>query len=168
MLVMPDEASQPPQPPATAPRPRVRRSDLIEVCLIATLPLLALFGEFGPASELAHARSGDLEVGIDYPSRARFDMPDRVDAHVTNVGNRTFPEVRLAFDDGDLQTFSGVGSTPETKRAQVMQIQNLGPGETRLVPLALKADRHGRNRGRVTVSARSEPMVLDLGTLVFP
>jgi hypothetical protein len=165
---MADDPSGPPQPPEVHPRLRMRPSERVGVGLLTVLPLLAVLGWFGPTLERASDQAGPLKLEVEYPARLRFHMVEQLVARVTNMGQGPLRQVTLAFDSAYIQAFTEVIFTPEADRAHVVELQQIQPGEARLVSVELKADGYGLNRGEVSAAYGDTRVAVTLSTWVLP
>jgi len=157
-----------PSPPRIPPKLRLHPSELLGIPLIAALPLLALLGVFGPEQQAVQRRSGDIEWSVEYPSRIRYAKIERITVHLENRGETPVSEIRLGFDPGYIHAFADVVFDPEATSPYLVNIPELGPGESRLVAVQLTAEEYGPRQGWVSVSAGGNSATAELSTFVFP
>lgn len=159
---------EPPKPPSIAPRVRLHRSEMIGLPFLFLLPLLAVIGLFGPTTEVAQGRSGAVEWSAEYPSRMRSQNADRLIVRVQNRSGSLIPQVSVAFDPAYIHAFASVAFDPAPDTPYVVDIHDLGPGESRLVSIQLTAEEYGSRRGWVSLSADGPQARIELNTFVFP
>lgn len=166
---MQDERSnEPPMPPVIPGRLLMRHSELVGVILLAVLPLCALLGVFGPASERATATSGVLKLEVRYPARLRFHLDERIVIRVTNESQAALDTVTLNFSESYFHAFSALTFTPDLDRAHVIELEALSPAETRTVTVELTAERYGITHGTVVAETGDTRVAVPLSTIVFP
>jgi hypothetical protein len=166
--MLPD-STRPEQPPPIHPRIRMRRGELIGMCVIALIPVLAVVGVFGP--ELGHARhtSGALQLDVRYPSLTRHQLRETLEARVANLSGETLPHITLTFDPSYIIGFSSVSFVPPADRAYAVELRDLQPRESRLVTVELEAERYGWHRGQVAASdGTGHVLAAMISTLTFP
>jgi len=132
------------------------------------LPVLAILGVFGPATDVAHGRSGEVEWSAEYPSRMRFENSDRLLVHIKNRGRSTISQVRLGFDQSYMHAFAPVTFDPALETPYLVNIEKLEPDESRLVAVQVTADKYGPHRGWISVAADGTEGRIELSTFIFP
>lgn len=158
----------PPAPPRIPARFRLHRSELFGLPAIAVLPILALLGVFGPTQQTAQGQSGAIEWSVEYPSRTRYAKIERLTVQLENRSETPVSGVRLGFDPGYIHAFSNVAIAPEATSPYLVDVPELGPGETRLIALQLTAEEYGARQGWVSISAGGASATAELNTFVFP
>lgn len=159
---------QPPSPPKIPPKLRLNRSELLGLPFLFALPLLAILGFFGPATETARGQSGALEWSVDYPSRVRYEKHHRVVVRVENRGAIPLSELTIDFDPDYIHAFTNVAFAPDPDAPYLVKIPSLAPGESRLISVQLTADEYGSRSGWVSLSGDGVAARAQLSTFVFP
>ena len=161
--------TNPPSPPHIPPKLRMHRSEKFGLPLLFLLPLLAVIGVFGPKTGTAEARSGDVRWTVEHPSVTRYQHDERLIVRVSNRGPSPVAGVRVAFAPDYIHSFSAVAFDPaSSEQPYLVDIGDLGAGESRLVSVQLTARDYGRRRGWVELYANGERSRADLSTFVFP
>jgi hypothetical protein len=162
-----------PKPPEIARRLVLNRTKLIGLPLLLSVPVLAILGVFGTREGEASAVTEGLEVTLRYPERLRYKMSDHLELSLKNSTTTRLQRVTVHFDQAYVAAFSEVHFTPQaarvSERAYEVDLDDIGPGETRRIHTSLQANDYGRLRGTVTVSVGGATRsVLAMDTLTFP
>ncbi len=134
---------------------------------IALLPVLALFGVFGPQTNSARAETGGVEMTVEYPSRLRYDNRDRLYVTVTNrsaVAN----DVSVHIDPSWLEAYADVLITPAPDAPYTIEFEDVGPGESREVAVEVRAKEYGQHTGSIAFVVDGRRGEIDLETFIFP
>jgi hypothetical protein len=166
------EGPQPPRAPDTRRAFRPARHHTIGIAILGLLVVAAAAGAFGATEGRAHAETPGLHLSVSYPERTRAKLPHTLSVEVSNVGSSDLATVFLAIDRRYLDGFSAVGFTPAvarlTRAAYVVDLSDLGVGETRLVSVSLTAaERWGRG-GFVEARAGEDVARVELRSFVYP
>jgi hypothetical protein len=167
------EHSQPPQPPTVARRLQFHHLQLIGIPLLLLVPVLALFSVFGETVSSTVAASPELELHVEYPTRFRYKMIDTVMVSFTNVSARTLSSVQVEFERAYVEKFSTVAFTPSVKHvtdaAYIVEVNELLPGETRIISVTIQAEKFGRHAGSITATYdNAERLQVSIDTFAFP
>lgn len=164
------DSPSPPAPPEIRHRLAMPRRQWIALALIAIVPVLALLGVFGITRDRASATSGALRLEVDYPSRLRHKVLDRIELLVTNVGPHVIDSAEVAIDTAYLAHFSDVTVTPTPpERAFVVPVAGLAPGGHVTIVVQVRAEGPGRHTGTLEARRpRSAGARVPVATLVFP
>ncbi len=170
------EAYGVPQPPEIEKQWTFSTLQKLGVPLLVLVPLLALFGLFGESVATATESGDTFAVEISYPSRYRYGMHGALAVRVENRTDQAVPTATVSFDRDYLSQFANVSFTPEpdgaTAAATYVELDDLQPGEVRVVSVELEADRYWRHEGTVAVSVGGvdDPpdVAVELSTLVYP
>lgn len=159
---------QPPSPPDIAPKLRFFRTEMIGMPLIALLPILAIAGLFGPSTASAEGRIGAVQWSIEHPSVTRYENRDRLELRLSNSGDSAVSELTVAFDPEWIHAFAPVSFEPAPETPYVVDVGEIGPGETRLVVIELTAEQYGKYQGRLVISDGAQTAIAPLETFIFP
>lgn len=159
---------EPPLPPHIPPKVRLHRSEKLGLPFLFILPALAVTGLFGPKTAVTEGRSGAVEWSAEYPSRLRYQASERLIVRVKNRSQSPLPELKLAFDPTYIHAFTAVAFDPAPDTPYVVNIQNLGPEQSRLVSVQLTAKEYGSRKGWVSLSAEGIRAHAELSTFIFP
>ena len=159
---------EPPKPPRIPPKVRLNRSEMLGLPFLFALPVLAMAGVFGPATDVAHGRSGAVQWSAEYPSRLRFENSHRLLVRIQNRGQSPVSEVSLAFDPSYMHAFAPVTFEPAPATPYLVNIENLDPGESRLVVVQVTADEYGSHRGWISLAADGTEARIQLSTFILP
>lgn len=169
----PNEVPQPPQPPPFERRLKFPPLQIVGMVYILILPVLAVLGVFGESFASIDASGPTLEMSVDYPSRYRYKMTNPVNVTLRNVSGEVLDTVTVSFDADYIDQFSNVTFTPSvdtvTGNEYQVELTDIGPGETRVVTVEIRAERYWRHSGTITASPGSgEPIEVKISTTVFP
>lgn len=164
----PGGSAQPPAAPEVPPRVRMHRGELVGMIVIALVPLLAIFGLFGPGTDQVRAGGDAIALEVRYPARYRLGMVQTMQARVSNRSASPMARVTLAVDSAYLKGFTTASPVPDFSRAYAVEMVDLAPGETRMVVLDLVAERPGRFRGQASAVHAGDSVAVRLTTLVLP
>lgn len=159
---------QPPAPPTTHPRIRIRTQQLVGLILLAAIPVLAVLGVFGEKTGEARAETSELELRVRYPARLRYKTLHPLEVHVRNLSDRPLDRVTVRFADAYISQFSNVQFMPSVNKAFEVELRDVQPGEERLVSAELQAERYGRHSGTVTATTGPTSVTAPLQTFTFP
>ena len=158
----------PPQPPTTTRRFALTRKQVVGLPLIAAVPLLCLFGLFGESSARTTATSRAFVVAIKYPSRFRYRQFEALEITVRNRSAQPIDTVRVWLDTAYITRFSSVSIVPTPRRAFIVDLIQVQPGESRLVDAELWGEQYGWHSGQIIVSAHGDTATATISTFVFP
>lgn len=164
---------QPPQPPEITRKLQVNRVQLIGMPLIILLPVLALFGMFGETADTVSAASAQIELRVEYPTRFRYKLTHPITVSLHNISEQFFSTVQVGFEREYVEGFSMVTFTPTVKQITdtfyFVEINDLGPGETRIVSVSVQAEKFGHHTGRITVTPdNAGELQVSISTFSFP
>ncbi|HSL30461.1 MAG TPA: hypothetical protein VK900_14775 [Anaerolineales bacterium] len=165
--------TEPPQPPSIERKFKLYPTQLIGIPLMILVPLLALLGIFGKTHHAVTASSPQLEMRVEYPTRFRYKMIDAVTVSLTNISAQPITALEASFDRTYIEGFSTVIFTPAieqiTETAYLIEVTDLQPGETRVVSVAIQAERYGMHQGAITVTpGAGEALYVMIETFTFP
>ena len=165
--------SAPQQPPDMQRRITMYPAQFIGMCLIALIPLLALFGVFGERMDSTDTRNSVFILHVDYPALFRSKTDNVLMVRVENGSSEVIDSTIVSFTTSYITKFSNVGFTPEISRvtsdAYEVALENLLPNEERIITIELEAKDAGRFNCVIVVSAPSvEPLQANITTMVFP
>lgn len=137
------------------------------------VPVLALFGMFGETADSVSAASTEVELRVEYPTRFRYKLIHPITVFLHNNSEQSFSIVQVGFAREYVEGFSMVTFTPTVKHITdtfyFVEINDLGPGETRVVSVTVQADKFGRHTGRITVRPdNAEELQVSISTFSFP
>jgi hypothetical protein len=167
-MSMDSQASEPPRPPTTRTRLALTRKQYLGLPLLATIPVLALFGVFGERRADASSASHVLEMRVRYPSRFRYRQIESLDVTVRNISGRTLDTVSVSIDTAYITRFSNVRIEPAPREPFVVVLIHLRPMESRLVTAELWGAQYGSHSGRISASAQADTVSTLVNTFVFP
>lgn len=164
-----DDVPQPPPAPDIHRRFQLHRGQWVGIGLLLLIPLLAMAGLFGYTWHTVEDDTDSLAVELRYPARYRYRVLGSMEMQVTNTSNAAIDTVTIDVDTAYLARFSKVIAIPDFKHAYLIELTDLGPGESRHVSVEIRAERPGRHSGEVRVSASAEEVArLPLTTFIFP
>ncbi|HEY3477015.1 MAG TPA: hypothetical protein VGK56_20520 [Anaerolineales bacterium] len=137
------------------------------------IPVLALLGMFGESYHEITTSNPDLEVQVRYPTRFRYKMIDAVTVSLTNISAQPFATAHIGFDREYVEGFSAVIFTPSVKHitdtVYLVELNDLQPGETRIISVSIQAEEYGRHKGTITVTPENwEALQVSIDTFTFP
>lgn len=165
-----------PQPPEIEKQWIFATLQKVGMPLLLLIPLLALLGLFGKSSATATETGNTFSVEITYPSRNRYKVRNPLTVRIENRSDQTVPTATVSFDQDYISQFSNVSFTPEpgevTEDAYYVQLDDLQPGEVRLIAVDMQAERYWQHEGQVAVAAGGvdapADVAVELSTLVYP
>lgn len=165
--------TQPPEPPDMRRRIMMYPMQMIGMGVILLIPLLALFGFFGEIRAEADTSSAAFSLHVDYPRSYRFRVHNPLTVTVRNTSDQAFEIVTVSFSTSYLSPFADSQFNPDLSRitadAYEVDLENVQPGEARIVTVVLEGQEYGQHNGTVAVAAPNvEPVQLSIGTFVFP
>jgi hypothetical protein len=164
---------QPPQPPQLDRKFQLHPYQYIAIPLLFLMPVLALLGVFGETVTTKTGSNEDLTVRVEYTSRIRYKMLAPLTVYITNRTDTPLETLTVRFDRAYIEGFSQVTFTPQAQTvdedAYVVELQDVQPGETRVVEGDLQAEKYGEYKGSVMVSADGVDSVdVMLEAFLFP
>lgn len=173
MARKPKQDPHPPKPPEITRKPQFHRIQLIGLPLILLIPVLALFGTFGETADSVSTASTQIEVRVEYPTRFRYKLIHPITVSLHNASEQSFGTVQVGFEREYVESFSVVTFTPTirhiTDTFYYVEINDLGPGETRIVIATVQADQFGNHSGKITVTPdNAEELEMSISTFSFP
>lgn len=159
---------EPPKAPTIPAKIRLNRSEKMGLPFLFLLPVLAVAGAFGPATEVVEGQTSSVGWSAEYPSRLRFQNSERLNVRVQNRSQVTLAQVKLAFDPNYIHAFTTVAFDPAPSKSYEVELQNLAPGESRLVSVQLAAEQYGPHKGWIALSDGQEAARANLSTFIFP
>lgn len=165
--------SQPPQPPPVSRKLQFHRVQMIGVPLMMLIPVLALFGLFGETVNSVDASSTPLEMRVEYPTRFRYKMIDSIRVSLFNKSDQPLATVQVGFDRAYIEGFSTVTFTPSVKHITdsfyFVEVNDLQPGETRIISVTIQAEKYGKHQGTITADPEnSDALEVSIATFTFP
>jgi hypothetical protein len=138
------------------------------LALIMLIPVLAAFEVFGEGSATAAHRGPALAISAEYPARIRHGTPEEVTVLTTNHGPSPLDTVTVRFDSSYVSRFTDPQFVPATGNAFEVELADVGPGETRVIRLGVRANEYGRHRGAITAFHGADTARVTVSTIVFP
>ncbi len=170
-----EETAQPPQPPEIEPKFILSRVQWIGLPLLMLLPILALFGVFGEASTAVSDSSDVLDMEVEYATRYRYRMLNTMEVSLENLSAQAIPTLTVRFDEDYISKFSSVVFSPQldkiTDEDYVVYLQDVQPGDIRIVNIEMQGDRYGRHSGVVSATAGEDShgrVQVEVSTFIFP
>jgi hypothetical protein len=164
-----DDGPTPPQPAQVPRRLHLYGAQWIGLPLIMLIPVVALFGVFDEQRALRHAESAVLEVGLEYPSRLRYQQDGHLLAQVRNRSAHSLTGVRVMLDSSYARSFEGVRYTPPPVGTRHVTFDTLPPGGTQSVRVDLTAQSYWRQRGALdVVTGGGDSLRIVFTTFVLP
>jgi hypothetical protein len=125
---------QPPAAPEIHRRFRLTRWQWFGVPLFLLIPLLASFGLLGDMSSTVEARSGGLEITLEYPRTQRYKFVRSMEMVVTNKTAAILDTVTIELDARYADGFATSISIPSFDRAWAIDLLDLGANGSPTVP----------------------------------
>lgn len=168
-----DDPPHPPHPVRIQRRLSLYHFQWLGLALLMLIVLLALIGVFGETVDSATASTATVDFVVNYPSRFRYKMIDPLEVRVTNRSDTAFDTATVAFERAYIHAFSTVTFTPAaatiTGDAYQVELNDIAPGETRVVTVQLQAEHYGQHTGAISLSMDGGDRVeVSITTLVFP
>jgi hypothetical protein len=165
--------SAPPKPPKIERRFEFHRTQLIGLPLMMIIPILAILGVFGTTMTEVTASSDALLLEVSYPERTRYESYSKMSVWVTNNSDQPLPTLTVSFDAAYFELFSQIGFNPSADAAgdgqYEVELQDVQPGETRLIQVDFQVDESGQYTTQIEASAEGvESAALNINTLVLP
>ena len=161
-------SAEPPRPPVFPRRLALTYKQRVGLPLLVAIPVLTLFGLFGERSATLSASTKSIEMSVRYPTRFRYRQIQPLEITVRNLSPRVIDTVDVSIDTAYITRFSSVRIEPAPRRAFVISLIDMRPGEARLVAGELWGQEYGRHVGRITASTRVDTATVVVRTLVFP
>lgn len=162
------EPSEPPELPEIQRRLKFGRLQMAGIALIVLVPVFAAFEVFGEGSAKAAGRGTGLSISAEYPARIRHGTPEEVTVLATNVGPSRLDTVTVRFDSSYVSRFTDPQFVPSTSDAYEVDLVDVGPGETRVLRLGMRANEYGRHCGTVAAVHGADTARVTISTIVFP
>lgn len=160
---------QPPKAPEIDRRFHLRRWQWIGIPLLLLVPVLAVIGFFGETRATAHARTSELAIQVEYPTRYRYKMINSLRLNVTNTSPGQLDTVTGLLDTSYPARFSTVVAIPPFEHPYSIPIVGLKPDEVRRVRVELQGEHYGRHTGELRITAGgADTAVIKLSTFIFP
>src|SRR5688500_17060478 len=105
-----------PRPPDIERRVILKPLQWLFLGVLLLIPLLALFGVFGPRVATVAACGDGIEVRVQYPSVLRYRLIETLAVEVKNARHVPFERLTVRIDRAFLEHFSEVLFTPEPTR----------------------------------------------------
>lgn len=159
----------PPDVPDIERRVRFYPRQLVGIVILATMPVLAMFGLLSARQYQVTGATPALEVEAEYPARMRVSGHEVLRIAVTNRAGSPLEGVRVLLPDSYLSAFAAREVVQEATPDHVATFPPIPPGQTRTVQVALLAERFGRHQGSMrVVSAAGDTLTLTLRTFILP
>ena len=165
---MSETEPDPPEAPAIEHRLRFHPWQWIGIPILFLIPILAAVGLFGTAYTSVSPQTADVSVQLSHPTRQRYKMLGSMDFDVTNRSGSPLARVEISVDTAYLARFSTVMSVPPFSEPYLIELIDLGPGETRRATIEIQAEDYGRHRGEVRIGTPGDTARVDVSTFVFP
>lgn len=167
------EPNQPPEMPPFERGLNVPLFQIIGMVVIIGIPVLALLGLFGETRDTIEQSSDSLDVSITYPSTFRYKMIENVNITVENTSGQSLPTIRVLVDSAYIDQFSTVKFTPSVQTVTgdhyIVELQDIAPGEARVVTIEIQAENYGQHEGEVRLEGEGiDPVTLELSTTSLP
>lgn len=168
-----DVEQQLPKPPRLGRQVRLYRYQVIGLPILALLPVLALFGVFGLASERTGEEAGQFEVSLRYDTRTRLGKDATIDVEIRNGSNATVAAPVVAITRNYLEGFSDLAFTPDDVKIDashyLIELEPIPPGASAVVTVEMTPLRYWSRQGELTVTGLGEEEFrFGLRTLVYP
>ena len=162
-----------PQPPEMKRRVSMYPMQWVGMALIALIPVLALIGFFGETRAQANASSAALALSVDYPVNYRYRVHNPLTVTVRNTSQQVYETMTVAFSTSYISPFADSQFEPElsrlTSEAYEIDMEDVQPGETRIVTVVLEGQEYGQHSGTISASAEgADPVQVSVATFVFP
>ncbi len=166
------QSPQPPQPPPFERRTQIPAIQMVGIPLLLLLPVLALVGVFGHATDSATTSNDVLALEVTYPTRTRHNLAAELVVEVGNLSAEPIT-VTLDLDRSYLDRFAEHVFLPEAQEVRPdvyrVEVSDIPPGEARIVRVGLRAEQYWRLAGQATASLDgSSPVSVPLRTWVYP
>lgn len=136
--------------------------------LIVLIPVLAAFEVFGEGSATAAQRASTLAISAEFPARIRHGTPEEVTVLATNTAAAPLDTITVRFDSSYVARFTDPQFVPSAGDAYEVELADVGPGETRVIRLGVRANEYGRHRGEIAVFHHADTARVTVRTTVFP
>lgn len=160
--------SEPPELPEIKRGLKFGGWQMVGLGLIMLIPVLAAFEVFGEGSASAAHRASALAIVAEYPARIRHGTPEEVTVLATNRGPSPLDTVTVRFDTSYVARFTDPQFVPSTGDAYDVELTGVGPGETRVIRLGVRANEYGRHRGSIAAFHGADTARVTVSTIVFP
>jgi hypothetical protein len=162
-----------PQPPDMKRIIRMYPMQRIGMGLIALIPILALLGVFGETRAQANASNAAFSVSVDYPINYRYRVHNPLTVRLHNTSQQAYATVTVAFSTDYISPFTSSQFEPELDRmtgeAYEVDLNDVQPGETRIVTVVLEGQEYGAHSGVITATAEGAGAAqVGVATFVFP
>lgn len=164
---------QPAQPPEINRKITFYPVQLIVMCLIGALPVLALLGVFGERDATVSGQNTAFHLEVEYPRLFRYKTDESLRIMVQNRTEQTQEDVTVRVSTDYIAHFSNVVFTPDTDQitpeAYEVELGALEAGEARIITVDLVGKDAGQHAGTVSVrAAAGDVLPVAVTTLVFP
>lgn len=156
--------------PELPKRFRLWKHQWIGIPLLLAIPTLALLGTFDEDAKQVLATSNDLALSAQYPGKLRHGTSHEIVVSLENKSSRAMQDVRVEIESGYLNRFSEVQVTPEPKTPYQIDLQELAPGERRMITVNLRGgDDYGSHAGKIIARSKGAELAsAELKSYVFP
>jgi hypothetical protein len=152
-----EQVPQPPQPPEFDRKLHFYPFQLIGIPILLLIPLLALFGVFGETSTSVEQSENGITLNIQYSNRVHFQGLDGTEIHVQNTRSQPIPLLTVSIEKAFLDNYSDISFIPDvdeiTDEAYFIRLEDVQPGETRVVTYDSKGKLVGSHQGTITAAA---------------
>jgi len=162
------QASELPPPPSIPRKLQLSRKQWIGFPIILAIPIVALFGLFGERTVFARVKSASLDVAVSYPERFRYRQVQPLHLTIRNLASHPLDTITVSFDTAYISRFSSVRFDPPTKNADVVELTDVKPMESKFIAVELWGQNYGLHRGTIVARAGADSAMVRIRTFVFP
>ena len=162
------KSQEPPELPEIDRRIAFGGWQMVGLGVIMLIPVLAAFEVFGEGSATAADGGAAIGISVEYPARIRHGTPEEVTVLATNRGPAPLDTLTVRFDSSYVARFTDPQFVPSTGDAYDVDLPNVGPGQTRVVRLGIRANEYGRHRGAIAALHGADTARVTVSTIVFP
>jgi hypothetical protein len=163
----------PPDPPEMQRKFKLYPYQYLAIPVLFLIPLLALLGIFGSTTERVHASSEDLDLNVEYTTRDRYRVRNKLNVEVQNNTGESIDTLNIHFGRSYIDRFVDIAFTPDvediTDTAYIVALEDVQPGEIRIITINLVAEGYGPFSGTVRAVAEGiVPVEVNLATILYP
>lgn len=166
------DVPQPPQPPDFDRKLHFYPYQLIGLPILFLIPLLALFGVFGETSTTVEQVGSGITLEVEYSNRVHFQGLDGTEIRVQNTSDQAIPVLTVSIEKAFLDNYSDISFTPDvdaiTDEAYIIRLEDVQPGEARIVTYDSKGKIAGQHHGTVTATTGEASTSVTLDIFIFP